>query len=185
MTLLTDRAIRSALRNGYITVSPLPDLDTALGPVSLDLRLGNEFGIYHKTNTLDALRPRDPERFTVAEHVILEPGRPLIAVTHEHVSLSNQYLARLEGRSSLARLFVGVHQTAGIIEPGFYGKIVLELVAHGPPVMLYVGQRICALTFEALHEPVMRDFVAYPGTKYRDQEGVLGSIPDKETLCLV
>ncbi len=157
--ILSDRDIKTALVSKRIKITPKPDLATQLGSCSIDLRLGRQFRIFDHSKFAYI----DPKNAALAanmmkdvlvksnEPFMLQPGDFVLATTMESLSLPDDLLARLEGRSSLGRLGIVVHSTASIFDPGWHGMIVMELGNMGRmPVALYPGMRICALTFEEL-----------------------------------
>jgi len=104
------------------------------------------------------------------EPFILQPGDFVLATTIESFELPDNLLARLEGRSSLGRLGIVVHSTASIFEPGWRGKVVMEMGNMGRiPVALYPGMRVCALTFEKLTTSVEVPYSRKKGAKYMNQ----------------
>ena len=97
----------------------------------------------------------------------MHPGEFVLATTFEKVTLPPDICGRLEGRSSMGRLGIVVHSTASLVDPGFSGKIVMELGNLGRiPVALYPGMRICALTFEKLAHPVSVPYGKKKSAKY-------------------
>ena len=161
--ILSDRDIKQYIKKGKITVVPKPDFKKQLGPCSLDLHLGNIFKIFKPSDYpyLDLKRNIDFESFMEEIKIkddapfILQPKAFVLTTTKENFSLSDDIVARLDGRSSLARIGVVVHLTAARFDPGWEGKAVMELGNLGPmPVVLYAGvTRICALTFETISSP--------------------------------
>lgn len=161
--ILSDRDIKKALETGRIRVSPEPNLSIDLRPCSLDFHLGNTFRIfeYNKLPLIDTrekiivedvsrlLEISDTDRF------ILHPGELIIAATLEKLTVGNDLIGRLEGRSSLARVGIIVHSTAARFDPGWDGYPMLELGNQGRiPVALYPKMGICSFTFEQLSSPV-------------------------------
>ncbi|MCZ7544830.1 MAG: dCTP deaminase [Anaerolineae bacterium] len=178
--IFSDRDIRRLLAEGAIRLDPPPDLDLQLGSCSLDLRLGKEFGVFEHNRFpyVDIADPRQPQHITKevcvenGESFVLHPGTFVLAVTVERLELADDIVARLEGRSSLGRLGIVVHATASIIDPGWRGRVVLELANHGQmPVALYPGMRICALTFEPVSTPVDLPYWRKTQAKYAEQTG--------------
>lgn len=182
--IYSDRDIKRLLQEGRIIVDPAPDLSAQLGSCSLDLRLSHEFSVFEY-----ALHPyvdtRDPDisrtvmkTLTVEENqpFVLHPNTFVLAITLERVELPDDIVARLEGRSSLGRLGIIVHATASVIDPGWRGRIVLELANHGQmPVALYPGMRVCSVTFEPLSSPVEMPYWKKAQAKYKNQQTPLGS----------
>lgn len=182
--IYSDRDIKRLLAEGQIKVDPPPDLSTQLGSCSLDLRLSNEFSVfeYNKHAFVDVRDPqqsRDIMKEVTVEYdhpFILHPQSFVLAITLEHVELPDNVVARLEGRSSLGRLGIIVHATASVIDPGWRGRIVLELANHGQmPVALYPGMRVCSVTFEPLSSPVEMPYWKKAEAKYKNQKSPLAS----------
>ena len=108
----------------------------------------------------------------VNDAFILHPGDFVLGTTVERVEIPDDLIAHVEGRSSLGRLAVVVHATAGIVDPGYRGQITLELSNLGSaPVALRPGMRISQLTFTELKSPAERPYGAERGSKYQDQTG--------------
>jgi len=177
--ILSDREIQKLLDEGKIQIDPKPNLDEQLGSASLDLRLGDEFMVFEHTKK-PFIDTRDAESFkgmtrTVKigkdEPFIFHPGEFVLGVTDETVFLPDDVAARIDGRSSLGRLGIVIHSTAGHIDPGFKGKIVLEMENIGMiPVLLYAGTRVCQLVFEQLSSPTMKPYHKKKGAKYVNAE---------------
>lgn len=182
--VLSDSDIKNYITQKKIVISPLPDFKVALGPNSLDLRLGNKFRVFNHS-TIAVIDPRsksDPitTEITVKDNqpFILHPQEFVLAVTRERIEIPSDICARLEGRSSLGRLGIVIHSTAGSINSGFRGMITLELANMGRiPVRLYPGMRICALSFEQLTSPSEKPYFKRKNAKYLDQNG-----PDESRL---
>lgn len=182
--IYSDRDIKRLLAEGQIKVDPAPDLTTQLGSCSLDLRLSHEFSVfeYNKHPFVDVRNPQQSREIMKAITVeddqpfILHPQSFVLAITLEHVELPDNVVARLEGRSSLGRLGIIVHATASVIDPGWRGRIVLELANHGQmPVALYPGMRVCSVTFEPLSSPVEMPYWKKAEAKYKNQQAPLAS----------
>jgi dCTP deaminase len=178
--ILSDVDILARLESGDLVVEPLSDVETQVQPASVDLRLGPEFLEFHRTN-IPCIHPTSEQE--VAEYVtethveeggefILHPGDFVLGSTVERVEIPNDLVAHVEGRSSLGRLAVVVHATAGLADPGYHGQITLELSNLGAaPVALTPGMRISQLTFTELTSPAERPYGAERGSKYQDQAG--------------
>jgi len=174
--ILSDRDIKKYIKEGKIKIKPRPKFKEQLGPCSLDLHLGNIFKTFKPSEYpyLDPKRKIDFEQ--IMEEIKIENGGPFIlqpkgfvlTTTKEEFSISNDLVARLDGRSSLARLGVVVHLTAARFDPGWCGKAVIELGNMGSmPVILYAGKtRICALTFETLSSPAEIPYLKQKDHKY-------------------
>lgn len=177
----SDRQIRRAMElcedPGGLRIDPKPH-DEAFQPASVDLRLGKEFAYFpDHTQMVDlADRKVDMERTTIPRHgggYRLEPGGFVLGTTVETVHLGSGVVGRVEGKSSLGRLGITAHVTAGFIDPGFKGQITLEIFNASPnTVVLPPDIYICQLSFSAC-EPAMRPY-GHPGLKsrYQDQKGV-------------
>ncbi len=174
--ILSDRDIKKYIKEGKIKIKPEPNFKKQLGPCSLDLHLGNIFKIFKSSEYpyLDLKRKIDFEKFM--EEIKIEDGAPFIlqpksfvlTFTKEEFSLSSDLMARLDGRSSLARLGVVVQLTAARFDPGWQGKAVMELGNMGiMPVVLYAGiTRVCSLTFETLSSPAEVPYLRQKDHKY-------------------
>jgi dCTP deaminase len=168
--ILSDKHIREAILEKKILIDPPIDFDTALSACSIDLKLHHEFCVFDKNGTLQKINVNDGEKF------ILQPGQFALASTLESVKIPDDMAARLEGRSSMARLGIIVHSTASLIDPGFIGQITLELANLGPkPVILEPGMRICALSFETLSGEAETPYHKKKNAKYLHQSGPTGS----------
>src|SRR3989344_6863637 len=175
--VLSDRDIKKALASGRITISPKPDLKVQLGSCSIDLRLGSLFRVFNYSK-LAYIDPNKPPRDMMTEVIvrddesfILQPGDFVLATSIESLTLPNNLLARLEGRSSLGRLGIVVHSTASVFDPGWEGVVVMELGNLGRmPVALYPGMRVCALTFEELSSNAEVPYNKKKSAKYVGQK---------------
>jgi len=178
--ILSDADILRRLEEGDLVVEPLDDPDIQIQPASVDLRLGREFLEFQRTN-ISCIHPNSEQEIdeyideTVVEEgeeFILHPGDFVLGTTHERVEIPPDLIAHVEGRSSLGRLAIVVHATAGLCDPGFEGKITLELSNLGTaPVALTPGMRISQLTFTELKSPADRPYGKERGSKYQDQKG--------------
>lgn len=161
MTILSDKTLKEYLKKGKIAIEPLED-EMQIQPSSIDMRLGNEFKVF-KVIRKPYIDPKDPEDVaSYMESTTVEPGEAFIihpnefalATTNEYVKVPDDLVARVEGRSSMGRLGVTMHVTAGFIDSGFEGKITLEISNIGAmPVALYPGQRVCQIVFETMTTP--------------------------------
>lgn len=182
--VLSDKDIKKALKEKRIVITPAIDVKTQLGSCSIDLRLGNLFRIfdhskypfidpYTKDYSADITRE---VKLKNTDQFIMQPGDFVLAVTLERVSIPDNLMGRLEGRSSLGRMGIVVHSTASIFDPGWNGKCVLELGNLGRmAVALTPGMRICAMTFEELSSPAEKPYNKRTDAKYVMQEGPLES----------
>ncbi|QSG03174.1 dCTP deaminase [Natranaeroarchaeum sulfidigenes] len=178
--ILSDTDILKRLEAGDLVIDPLDDLDIQIQPASVDLRLGREFLEFQRTN-IPCIHPDSEQELeeyvdeTVVEpddEFILHPGDFVLGTTEERVEIPADLIAHVEGRSSLGRLAIVVHATAGLCDPGYKGQITLELSNLGAaPVALEPGMRISQLTFTELSSPAERPYGAERGSKYQDQSG--------------
>ncbi|QGN06186.1 dCTP deaminase [Halorhabdus sp. CBA1104] len=178
--ILSDTDILRRLEEGDLRIEPLDDLDLQVQPASVDLRLGREFLEFQHAN-IPCIHPNSEQEVdeyveeTVVEEggeFILHPGDFVLGTTKERVAIPDDLIAHVEGRSSLGRLAVVVHATAGLCDPGYEGQITLELSNLGTaPVALNPGMRISQLTFTELSSPAERPYGEERGSKYQGQEG--------------
>ncbi len=187
--ILSDKDIKKYIKERKIVIVPEPDFSEQLGPCSLDLHLGDTFKTFKPTQYpyLDLKRKTDFDG--VMEGVTLEEGSPfilqpkefVIAITKENIILPDNVMGRLDGRSSLGRLGLVVHSTAARFDPGWDGKAVMELGNMGiMPIILYVGMRICAMTFETLSTPAEIPYLKQKDHKYAHQKDATASKIDQE-----
>jgi dCTP deaminase len=186
--VLSDVDIKRYIEAGKIKITP-PLPPEQFGSCSVDFRLGAEFNVFEhsrypyidlksKTGLEGIMRPVVVEP---GEPFILQPREFVLAITEEKLELDTDVLGRLEGRSSLGRIGIIVHGTAGLFDPGWSGKATLELSnLSRMPVALYPGMRICSFTFEQLSSPVSVPYRAKPNNKYADQSQPLASRLDRE-----
>lgn len=177
--VLSDKDIKKALKDGWITINPRPNLVKQLGSCSVDLRLGNTFRVfdYSRYPYIDPAKKDYSNEITKVIEIasdgyfIMQPGDFVLAVTLESVKIPSDLMGRLEGRSSLGRLGLVVHSTASIFDPGWDGKPVLELGNLGRmAIKLTCGMRICAMTFEELSSPAT-PYTLKEKAKYKFQKG--------------
>jgi len=186
---LCDRDIEAHLDAGRIRIEPRPP-PLRINGVSVDLRLGNCFRVFndHAAPYIDLSGPREEvdraiDRIMGHEIEIgandaffLHPGELALAITAESITLPDDIVGWLDGRSSLARLGLMVHVTAHRIDPGWSGCIVLECFNSGKlPLALRPGMTICAMNFETLSGPAARPYNKRSGAKYRGQSGPVPS----------
>ncbi len=179
MSVLSDRSIRRRLVNGTLGIDPwTPE---QIQPASYDVRLGNVLMTYPKSAW--SVDPRVPETSLMEKHfmppcgLLIGEGRFCLGTTAERVRIPNDLVARIDGKSSLARLGLLVHLTAGNIDPGFEGEITLEFYNAAPvPVLLWPGMKIAHLQFTLLDLPCEKPY-GHPdlGSKYQGQTGATGS----------
>ncbi len=174
--VLSDRSIREEMASGRLRIEPLSD--DALQPSSVDLRLDRLFRVFKKgeRKQIDVREPCDDctELVTVDEGkpFVIRPGEFVLANTLETITLPDDLVARLDGRSSLGRLGLLVHATAGYVDPGWSGKLTLELSNVSPmPIAVYPGMKVCQISFLRLSTPVDRPYGSPGlGSKYQGQQ---------------
>ena len=175
--ILSDRSIIAALETKRVIIDPLAE--NAIQPSSVDLRIGNKFRVFrnYSKGLIDVREPLDDltELLEVdtSGALILHPNEFVLGATVERVSIGADLVGRLEGKSSLGRLGLLIHSTAGFIDPGFSGTITLELsnVAN-LPIELYPGMKIGQISFLEMttkaDNPYGSDGLA---SKYQGQDG--------------
>ncbi|MCX8711097.1 dCTP deaminase [Gilliamella sp. B3464] len=191
---LCDRDIEAYLQSGKLKITPQPTIHCING-ATVDVRLGNKFRTFreHTTPYIDLSGPKEQvsavlERVMSEEMVLAEgdafylhPGELALAVTLESVTIPDDLVGWLDGRSSLARLGLMVHVTAHRIDPGWQGQIVLEFYNSGKiPLALRPGMTIGALSFETLTGKAARPYNSRKDAKYKDQQGAVASRIDKD-----
>jgi dCTP deaminase len=180
--VLSDGDIRAEVEAGRIVIDPY--VPEAVQPSSVDLHLDNRFRVFRNSRYpyID-VREEQPELTELVEirddePFILHPGEFVLGSTLERVELPNDLVARLEGKSSLGRLGLLIHSTAGYVDPGWEGNLTLELsnVAN-LPITLYDGMKIGQISFQRLSSPVE---MAYGdsrlGSRYRGQRDPTASL---------
>jgi dCTP deaminase len=178
--ILSDTDILGRLADGDLVVEPMADPDLQVQPASVDLRLGREFLEFRRTN-IPCIHPNSEREVDdyVTETVvdeggefILHPGDFVLGTTMERVEIPADLIAHVQGRSSLGRLAIVIHATAGIVDPGYRGQITLELSNLGAaPVALTPGMRISQVLFTELKTAAERPYGSERGSKYQDQTG--------------
>ena len=178
--ILSDRDIKKKIQEGQITVDckDQKHLDH-IHCSSMDMRLGKYFKVY-KHAQIAVLDPKNPSGIkNMTELIEIEEGKPFIVqpgefvlgVTEEAVGLPDDLVARVEGRSSLGRLGIIVHSTAGFIDAGFKGTITLEITnINRLPVALYPGMRVCQLAFELMTSKAEVPYHRKASSKYQNQK---------------
>lgn len=173
--ILSDQDIKRYIKQGKVKINPKPNLKKQLSSASLDLRLGKEFRLFEDTKCpfIDVRERKTFKNITRlikvknSEPVIFQPNQFILAVTLEEVSLPDDISARIDGKSSLGRLGIVIHSTAGHIDPGFQGKITLEMSNIGNlPILLYPHMRICQLVFQKLSSPSKKPYYKRKNAKY-------------------
>jgi dCTP deaminase len=187
--ILSDRDIKAAIQSGRVKMEisnpenpselkTIPPEELHIFASSMDLKLGNVFKLYDHSR-FALLDPKRPETFqgnmrvvTVpdGEPFIVQPGEFVLGVTQERITVPDDLVVRVEGRSSLGRLGIIVHSTAGFVDPGFCGTITLEISnLNRLPVALYPGMRVCQLAFEMMSSPAETPYHKKYNSKYQNQ----------------
>ena len=175
--LLSDRDIRAEVQSGRVRIEPYDE--EMIQPSSVDVRLDRFFRVFenHKYSVIDPSVEQGELTRAVEvgakEFFILHPGEFVLASTYEVITLPDDLAGRLEGKSSLGRLGLLTHSTAGFIDPGFSGHITLELsnVAN-LPVKLFPGMKIGQLCLIRLSSPAEHPYgSALYGSRYQGQRG--------------
>ena len=179
--LLSDRDILAEIKAGRVTCEPFHE--AMIQPSSVDVRLDKYFRVFenHKYSVIDpSIEQSELTREVIAkgdEAFILHPGEFVLASTYEVITLPDDIAGRLEGKSSLGRLGLLTHSTAGFIDPGFSGHITLELsnVAN-LPVKLFPGMKIGQLCLIKLSSPAEHPYGSEKyGSRYQGQRGPTAS----------
>lgn len=179
--LLSDRDIRAEIASGRLGIDPFDD--ALVQPSSVDVRLDNLFRVFNNTRYthIDPAEQQDELTSLVqaadGEPFVLHPGEFVLGATLESCALPDDLAGRLEGKSSLGRLGLLTHSTAGFIDPGFSGHITLELsnVAN-LPITLYPGMKIGQISFIRMTTPADHPYGSGEvGSKYQGQRGPIAS----------
>jgi len=181
--ILSDRDIKAYIKEGKLIIAPMDDPKRQIQPSSIDLRLGNTF-LHFKVEGRAFIDPTKDSLQDLMGTIEVEDGKPfflrpgefVLGTTIETIKLPEDLVARVDGRSSLGRLGVIVHATAGYVDPGFCGQITLELsnINH-VPIALYPGMRICQISFYTLTSPAETPYYKKEGSKYQNQKGPTAS----------
>jgi len=190
--ILSDKDIREAIESGRVKIeNGVSNEELYIHASSMDLRLGHTFKLYEHSKSA-VLDPKDAATFAgnmrtitikEGESFIVQPGEFVLGVTQESITVPDDLVARVEGRSSLGRLGIIIHSTAGFVDPGFSGTITLEISnLNRLPVALYPGMRVCQIAFEQMTSPAEQPYNKKPHSKYQGQilpeESRLASDPE-------
>ena len=181
MAVLSDRDIKKRIMDGSLVIDGV-DLNL-ITLASVDLKLGNKFKVFKTTQVthidtkesipadmMETNEKKDSEPF------ILHPGEFVLGSTKEYVKMPEDLVGRLDGRSSLGRLGVVIHSTAGSVDPGFEGLLTLEIANISKiPVSLWPGSRVCRLTFDTLSSPSETPYNKRKESKYNKQQEPVAS----------
>jgi dCTP deaminase len=161
--VLSDRSIRLEMAAGRIVIEPF-DAES-VQPSSVDLRLGDDFQVFRNTRypyidpALEQVGLTEGVKGSAEEPFVLHPGEFVLGTTVEWIEIPDDIVGRLEGKSSLGRLGLLIHSTAGYVDPGWKGRLTLELsnVAN-LPIVLTPGMRIGQISFSRMTTPVDRPY---------------------------
>jgi len=175
--ILSDRTIREAIQSGRIEIDPFDD--SKIQPSSVDLTLDRRFRVFrnHTRALIDVKEPMDDLTEVVEIDqdgvFLLHPTEFVLGSTAERIRVPDDLVGRLEGKSSLARLGLLIHSTAGFVDAGFDGYLTLELSnVASLPITLYPGMKIGQISFLQMTTPADQPYGTGPlGSKYLGQEG--------------
>ena len=175
--ILSDRSLREAIAAGRIVVDPLDE--SCIQPSSIDLKVGNLFRVFrnHTAGVIDVKQDLEDltELITIPDDGVfmLHPGEFVLGSTLERVGVPDDLVARVEGKSSLGRLGLLIHSTAGFVDAGFDGHITLELSnVASLPITIYPTMKIGQVSFMAMTTPADRPYgKGARGSKYQGQRG--------------
>ncbi len=174
--ILSDQTILKKLKKQEIKIKPIPKPEQ-IQPSSIDLRLGNEYLTpIPQQETIDIKNNEPKYQHLTGDAIMLPAGEFILATTKEWIELPADLIARVEGRSSIGRLGVAIHVTAGFIDAGFKGNITLEIknLSYNN-IILYEDMRIAQIVFEQL-DGIPNRIYGEAGNKYFGQKGVTGSL---------
>ncbi|XRP97580.1 dCTP deaminase [Methanocaldococcus sp. 16A] len=198
--ILSDKDILKLIKDNKLTIEPFNK--EFLGPSSYDVTLGDEFIIYND-EVYDLSKQLNYKRIKINKSILVCPLNynlseekinyfkekynvdyvvkgGVLGTTNEYIELPKDITSFYQGRSSLGRVFLTSHQTAGFIDAGFKGKITLEIVAHDKPVILYPNMRIGQLIFFKLNSPAEIGYCEKKTSKYAYQKSVMPSLIHKD-----
>lgn len=176
--VLSDRSIREEMEKGRLVIRPF-NFDS-LQPASVDIHLDRKLRVFrpwHYPHQIDLSKPLDglteEVEINEKEHFSLQPGQFVLGSTVEYIGLPDDLMARLEGKSSLGRIGLLIHSTAGYVDPGWKGHLTLELYnVCALSILLYAGMKISQISFHRLTTPAERPYGSPGlGSKYQDQVG--------------
>lgn len=189
--ILSDKTIKEKLKTGDIKIEPFSE--EFLQPASYDLHLDNHFLVFDRENTslIDVKQPMGDimRSIEVDEErgYIIHPGEFVLANVREITGVSDEYVGRLEGKSSLGRIGLVIHVTAGFLDPGNSLRLTLEIVNLSPlPIKIYPGMKIGQIAFEKLDQKCERPYGSKGlGSKYYGDTTVKASQFSKNFKKLV
>ena len=175
--ILSDRSLRDEIAAGRIVIDPLDE--ACIQPSSIDVKVSNLFRVFrnHTAGVIDVKLDMEDltELVTIPEDGVfmLHPGEFVLGSTLERIGVPDDLVARVEGKSSLGRLGLLIHSTAGFVDAGFDGHITLELAnVASLPITIYPGMRIGQVSFLRMTTPAERPYgKGAQGSKYQGQRG--------------
>jgi len=176
--ILSDQDIKRAVEEGKIYIDPFNF--SAVQPASYDLRLDNQFKVFKKNHNV-VLDPKNPVSDMMEDiyinddsYFVIHPGDFVLGLIKEKTGVDNRHVGRLEGKSSLARLGLIIHTTAGFLDPGNNLKLTLELFnASALPIKLYPDMKIAQIAFEEISSECERPYGSSGlNNKYYGSDGI-------------
>ena len=175
--IFSDRSIKEAIASGRITVTPYTE--EFVQPSSIDLRVDRYFRVFenHKYSMIDPRKRQEDLTKIVevppGEPFVLHPGEFVLGATLERITLGNDVVARLEGKSSLGRIGLLIHSTAGFVDPGFDGHLTLELSnVASLPIAIYPGMKIGQISYYLMTTEAENPYgSSEAGSRYQGQRG--------------
>ena len=175
--ILSDRSLREQIEAGRIVIDPFDP--TCVQPSSIDVKIGNLFRVFrnHTSAVIDVKVNQEDltELITIPDDGVfmLHPGEFVLGSTLERIAVPDDLVSRIEGKSSLGRLGLIIHSTAGFIDPGFDGHVTLELTNIATlPITLYPGMKIGQVSFVRMTTPADQPYgKGARGSKYQGQRG--------------
>ncbi|MDO8751392.1 MAG: dCTP deaminase [Dehalococcoidia bacterium] len=173
--VLSDRTIKEELAKGRIVIDPLGE--SCIQPASVDIRLDRKLLVFRNSRRPYIDVHQDLDGLTEIEEIpqdhpfMLHPGEFILGSTLEYIAIPDDLVARLEGKSSLGRIGLLIHSTAGYVDPGWKGHLTLELSnVSNLPITLYYGMKIGQISFLRLTTPAERLYGSPElGSKYQGQ----------------
>lgn len=174
--ILSDRDLKAVVANGKLKFRPKLNADQ-IGPASIDLRLGDTFMVFRPGRHKE-LDPKKGLPVNFMEKIvlrgrpfILHPGNFVLASTREYLTVPDDYVVNVEGKSTLARMGILIH-TAGFVDPGFEGALTLEVSNHADlPVLLHPGMYVCQIAIHELSSPAIRPYNKRKKSLYQRSRG--------------
>lgn len=177
--ILSDRSLRERLAFGSIKIEPYDE--TLIQPSSIDVRLDDRFICFINDGVIDVKKSSDRFTYSVSagnsNPFRLEPGQFALGSTLESVTVPDDLVGRIEGKSSLGRLGLLIHATAGFVDAGWTGQLTLEFSNVSPlPILLYPGMKIGQISFMEMTTPAENPYGrSINGSKYQGQDGPVTS----------